>query len=190
MLSFGVTLPYAIDVVRGRAVLARSTRILFLFLMVVTLIVQGREFTGWVLLLTIGEVFSQILLFVLAIRYGVGGLKRLDVICYVAFIVSLSAYVVTEDAVLSLTLLILTDFIGFLPTLVKIWRDPASDTWLFFLVGGVGAAAASLLARGTNSYTEVVFPAYILVVNALAAAPLLVHHHSKRSKKSTPVLPF
>lgn len=191
VLSFGVTIPYAVDVVKGRAKLARSTRILFLFLMVVVLVVQGQEFTGWVLLLTVGEVLSQILLFVLAIRYGVGGLTRFDVVCYIAFAATLTAYLATSNAVLSLSLLIVTDAIAFLPTLVKIWRDPASDTWLYFLVGGVGAAAASLLARSTNSYVEVVFPAYIFVANAVAAAPLLVHHHKKRrGRKGAPVLPF
>lgn len=190
VLSFGVTIPYAIDVLKGRAKLARSTRILFLFLMIAVLIVQGQEFTGWVLMLTVAEVLSQILLFALCIRHGVGGLTRIDVICYIAFIASFSAYLITKDAVLSLTLLMLTDLIAFLPTLVKIWRDPASDTWLFFLVGGVGAGAASLLARSTNTYVEIAFPAYILVVNGLAALPLLVHAHRKRSKKDSPVLPI
>ncbi len=179
-LSFGVTIPYAIDVVKGRAKLARSTRVLFLLLMVVILVVQSHEFTGWVLLLTVGEALSQILLFVLAIRYGVGGLSRSDIICYIAFAVSLSAYLMTKDAVLSLTLLILTDAIAFTPTVIKIWRDPASDTWMYFVVGGVAAAAAALLARSTNTYVEVAFPAYILVANALAAVPLVIHHYRNK----------
>lgn len=179
ILSFGATIPYAIEVVRGRAKLARSTRVLFLLLMLVTLIVQGAEFTSWVLLLTVGEVLTQVLLFGLAIRYGVGGLSRLDIICYAAFIVSLSAYLITKDAVLSLTLFILTDSIAFLPTLVKIWRDPASDNWLFFMVGGVGAAVASLLARTTNTYAELAFPVYVLVANGLVAALILLYNRKK-----------
>jgi hypothetical protein len=183
VLSFGVTIPYAVGVVKGRVKLARSTRMLFLFLMLVTLVVQGSEFTGWVLLLTVGEVLSQVLLFVLAIRYGIGGLARFDIICYVAFAVSLSAYLATKDAVLSLTLLILTDMIGFAPTLLKNWRDPVSDSWLFFVVGGVGAAAASLLARSSNAYAEIGFPAYILVANALAALPLLIDGRKRRRKR-------
>ncbi len=190
VLSFGVTVPYAIDVIKGRAKLARSTRILFLFLMTVTLIVQGAEFTSWVLLLTVGEVLSQILLFILSIRYGVGGLARFDIICYVAFMASLSAYLATKNATLSLTLLILTDLIAFLPTLVKIWRDPSSDTWLFWVVGGMGAAAASLLARTTNTYVELAFPIYIFVANGLAAAPILLHNRRKKLKKSASLLPF
>ena len=190
VLSFGITIPYAIDVVKGRARLARSTRVLFLFLMVVTLIVQGVEFTSWVLLLTVGEVLTQILLFALSIRYGVGGLTRFDIFCYVAFVASLFAYLVTKDAVLSLTLLILTDLIAFLPTLVKNWRDPSSDTWLFFVVGGMGAAAAALLARSTNTYIELAFPVYIFVANALAVAPILLHSHRERRRKGVPLVPF
>ncbi len=176
LLSFGVTIPYAMDIVKGRARPARSTRILFLLLMVVTLFVQSQEFTSWVLMLTIGEVASQILLFGLSFKYGMGGLNRLDMICYGAFAASLSAYMLTQNAVLSLTLLILTDMVAFVPTVVKIWRDPTSDTWLFFVVGGMAAAVASLLAREGNSYGEVVFPAYIFMANALAAAPIILYN--------------
>lgn len=181
VLSFGATIPYAIDVSRGRAKPARSTRILFLLLMIVTLVVQGREFTSWVLLLTIGEVASQIILFTLSIKHGIGGLARLDIVCYLAFIVSLSAYLITQNAVLSLSLLAITDIIAFVPTVVKIWRDPTSDTWLFFVVGGMAAAGASFLSRGSNDYAEILFPVYIFFANMLAALPIILH--VRRTKK-------
>lgn len=180
VLSFGATIPYALDILKGRARPARSTRILFLFLMLVTLFVQSREFTSWALLLTIGELATQVLLFGLAFKYGVGGLARLDLVCYGAFCISLAVYVMTQNAVLSLTLLIMTDLIAFVPTIVKNWRDPTSDTWVFFVTGGMAAAAAALLARETNSYAEIVFPAYIFVANALAVAPILLHRVTVR----------
>ncbi|MGI8419257.1 MAG: hypothetical protein ACR2LN_01285 [Candidatus Levyibacteriota bacterium] len=182
ILSFGATIPYVIDIIKGRARPARSTRILFLLLMLVTLIVQSHEFTSGVLLLTAGELATQIVLFVLSIKYGMGGLARLDIICYGAFIISLTTYLLTRDAALSLTLLVLTDLIAFLPTIVKIWRDPTSDTWVFYVVGGMAAATASLLARNSNSYTELVFPAYIFITNTLAALPILLYN--KRNRKS------
>lgn len=180
-LSFGATIPYAFDILKGRARPARSTRILFFLLMLVTLFVQSRDFTSWVLLLTLGEVATQVVLFGLSLKYGVGGLRRLDIVCYIAFFVSLAMYLITQNTTLSLTTLIFTDAIAFVPTIVKIWRDPSSDTWVFFVVGGVCAAGASLLARNSNSYTELVLPIYILVANLLAAAPILLHvRHSKR----------
>lgn len=182
VLSFGATIPYAIDILKGRAKPARSTRILFLLLITVTLVVQSSAFTSGVLLLTVGELATQILLFALSIKHGLGGLARLDIACYGAFIISLSAYLLTKNAGLSLTLLVLTDFIAFLPTIVKIWRDPTSDTWIFFVVGGMAAAASSLLARNTNSYTEIVFPFYIFAANGLAALPIILH--VKRTKKA------
>src|SRR5438270_5190763 len=111
ILSFGVTIPYSIDIIKGRAKPARSTRILFLLLIVTTFIVQSHEFTSWVLLLTVGELATQVLLFFLSIKYGIGGLTRLDIICYGGFIVSLTAYLLTKNGVLSLTLLVLTDLI-------------------------------------------------------------------------------
>ena len=180
-LSFGVTIPYARDIIKGRAKPARSTRVLFLLLILVTLFVQSRGFSSWVLWLTWGELATQILLFGLAYKYGVGGLSRLDIACYVSFAVSLLAYLVTSDVTLSLTLLLLTDAIAFVPTIVKIWRDPTSDTWVFFVVGGMAAALASLLARSSNTYIELAFPAYIFFANALAAVLILLYN--RRFKK-------
>lgn len=182
VLSFGATIPYCFDILKGRAKPARSTRILFILLILVTLIVQHSAFTSWVLLLTIGELSTQIMIFTLSIKHGVGGLARLDIICYIAFAMALIIYLLTKDAALSLTALIVTDFIAFIPTLVKIWRDPTSDTWIFFVVGGMAAAAASFLSRNSNSYTEVVFPLYIFAGNGLATFPILLHtHRTKRA---------
>ncbi len=146
-----------------------------MLLILVTLVVQSREFTSWVLLLTIGELATQIILFTLSIKHGHGGLARLDIICYGAFAISLLAYLITNNAALSLTLLISTDLIALIPTIVKIWRDPTSDTWKFFVVGGMAAAMASFLARNSNNYTEIVFPLYIFAANGLAAFPILLH---------------
>lgn len=190
MLSFGFTIPYAIDIARGRAKPARSTRILFLILMTVILIVQGREFTSWVLALTVAEVMSQILLFGLSMKHGVGGVARLDIICYAAFTVSLSAYLLTKDAVLSLTLLILTDLIGFLPTLVKTWRDPSSETWPYYFFGGVIAAAASVLASATTAYVELAFPIYICAANGVVTALILLRERKRRRSRHQPVAPL
>jgi hypothetical protein len=184
VLSFGAAIPYTFDILKGKAKPARSTRVLFLLLIAVTLVVQSREFTSGVLLLTLGELCTQLVLFVLSIKHGIGGLARLDLICYGAFFISLSAYLLTQNARLSLTLLVLTDLIAFLPTIVKIWRDPTTDTWLFFMVGGVAAAIASLLARNGNSYTEIVFPLYILLTNLLAALPILFYRRQERGQST------
>ncbi len=182
ILAFGATIPYAVDIIKGRAKPARSTRILFLLLMLVTLIVQSREFTSWVLFLTIGELASQIILFILSIKRGMGGLARIDIVCYGAFIISLFAYLLIKNTALSLTLLVLTDLIGFIPTIIKNWRYPTSDTWIFFVVGGMAAAAASVLARNTNNYTELVFPGYVFIVNATAALPIILHSLRMRKR--------
>lgn len=183
-LAFGAAIPYVGAILKGKARPARSTRFLFLLLMIVILVVQKSEFTSWVLMFTVAELAKQTILAFLSIKHGMGGLDKLDIVCYVAFIISLPAYLLTQSAALSLTLFVLVDLIAFLPTIVKIWRDPASDSWVFFAIGGIGAGAASLLARSSNSYTEVVFPAYILIVNMFAIAPMLLHKNAIHKKYS------
>ncbi len=181
VLAFGATVPYIFDIQKGRARPARSTRMLLLLLIFVTFVVQVREFTSAVLLLTIAELVIQLILSALSIKHGMGGLARLDIACYGIFFVSLAVYLITNDTELSLSMLIFADFVAFLPTIVKNWRDPTSDTWVFYLVGGVFASVASLLARDSNDYAEIIFPLYLLLANIIAVLPVLLHVHTSKT---------
>jgi hypothetical protein len=44
----------------------------------------------------------------------------------------------------------------------------------------MAAAAASLLARNSNGYSEIVFPVYIFATNGLAALPILLHERKSK----------
>jgi len=180
ILVFGITFPYAWDILKGRAKPARSTRILFFFLMATTLFVQSRDFTSWVLALTVGEVLSQLILLILSIKYGLGGLQKVDIMSYLIFTLSLIGYLLTGNTLVALLLLCTTDIVAFIPTLVKNFRDPTSDTPLFYVVGAIAPAFAFLAASDYSDINQTIVPAYLVFVNILAVVPVLFFKTEKQ----------
>lgn len=169
LMIIAVTIPYMIDIVKGRAKPARAARTMFLLLLVITLAQQHSLDSGLAMAVTIGEVISSVMLFGLAMKHGVGGLKRSDIICYVLLGVSLLVWAITSNALIALHLSILADTFAFWPTLSKTWRQPKSETSLFFW-GGVIAPLFSIVAEGDFSYAIIVFPLYLSLVNLIEVA--------------------
>jgi hypothetical protein len=166
LIIIAVTIPYMVDIVRGRAQPARAARIMFFLLMIITLAQQHTLGSGYAMAVTIAELVSAVMLLVLSIRYGVGGLSKSDTICYVFLAASLGVWVLTNNALLALHISIVADTVAFWPTLEKTWRDPKSETPLFFW-GGVVAPLFSILAEGSLEYSLIVFPLYLSLANLL-----------------------
>lgn len=158
--------PYSRDIVAGRVKPARSTRIMFVVLLSLALFQQGSLGSKWGLAVTIGETIGAFGIFLLALIHGEGGLKRLDLICYVLLAIDMFVWLTTGNALVALHLTVLADVIAFTPTLVKTWRRPQSETSLFFVVGTV-APLLNVLAARTFSYAIVLFPVYLSIINAL-----------------------
>lgn len=170
--------PYANDIVKGRVRPARAARIMFTLLMVVTLLQQHSLGSGWALAVTVGEGIGSILILALAIRHGEGGLDKSDLICYVLLGISLLVWWLSGSALLSLHLSILADAIAFTPTVRKTWKDPTSETPLFF-ASGVVAPILSIIAGANYSYPIVLFPAYLALVNGLLVVVMYTRPHAE-----------
>ncbi len=163
-IIIAVTIPYMIDIVKGKAVPARAARAMFLLLLTITLAQQHSLGSGLAMAVTVGEILSSIMLFGLAMKYGVGGLNRNDIICYSLLVLSLVVWWATDNALVALHVSIIADTVAFWPTLEKTWRKPKSETALFFW-GGVVAPLFSIAAAGTLEYSAIVFPLYLSIIN-------------------------
>lgn len=158
-------LPYAVDTVKGRAKPARSARLMFALLLVITLLQQKALNSGWLLAMTVGEAIGSIAILMLAFRKGLGGLRRIDMFCYMLLAVDILVWHSTGSALLALHLSVLADLIAFVPTLVKTWRQPWTETPLFFVFGTI-AAPINILAAGKYSYAVLLFPVYLMLANS------------------------
>lgn len=175
VIAFGCFIPYGWDVFRGRAKPARSTRLMFALLLVLALLQQHEIGSRLSLALTAGESLGAIGILALAMWKGVGGLKRLDLVCYVLLIVDVIIWQTSHNGLLGLHLTILGDQIAIWPTLVKTWRHPKSETPFFFIAGSV-APLFAIASEKALSYSIVLYPLYLMLINTVMV--LLIYRHN------------
>jgi hypothetical protein len=167
-------IPYGIDIIKRNVQPSRSARLMFVLLLLIALLQQHSLGSGWTLLITLGELLGSVAIFGLAIKYGVDGLRRLDIICYVTLLLTLVIWAMTDNVLVALHATIVTDVIAFVPTLVKTWRKPQSETPLFFATGAI-APLLGLIALENYQYGIIAFPLYLAFANAVEIS--LIYRH-------------
>lgn len=155
---------YARDIVSGAARPARSARLMFVILLVITLLQQRDLHSGWLLVLTASEALGSLAILVLSLKNGLGGITRTDLACYILLIIDLTVWLTTKNTLLALHLSVLADLIAFMPTLIKTWRQPWTETAQFYVYGAI-AAPLNVVANGQYSYGVLLFPVYLAVAN-------------------------
>ncbi len=188
--ALGGYIPYAFDIIKGRARPARSARVMFLFLLLVTILQQLSVHSGSLIAFTLSELIGSVAVLLLALKHGVGGLSRLDLACYILLVVDIVVWLVTGNALLALHLTVLADLIAFTPTLVKTWRTPKSETALFF-VTGIIAPTLNIAATGRYSYAVLLFPIYLALANLVETLLIVVrgrHNPLATAEPTEPVI--
>jgi flagellar biosynthesis protein FliP len=103
---------------------------------------------------------------VLAIKLGYTKFSRLDIVCFLLAGLAMILWWVTNEPLVAIGLALTADFIVAVPTIVKTYKDPASETafpWIIFAVGaGIGTATSSSYALH-----NLLFPLYLFFINAL-----------------------
>lgn len=150
----------------------RMTRLLIFLLSLLfvgTLLAQGDR-NG--IYIAVAQLFGSLVILLLSIRKGVGGWSPLDRIVLLLTLLSLVVWKTTDNPLLGLIMSTVTDFIGFVPTIVKIWHLPESEEWKFYM-SDVVSSSLSLMSLTSYTLATTTFPSYILFINALGVALIL-----------------
>lgn len=105
-------------------------------------------------------------IFILSLYRGVTTFSRLDA---VSLVLGLSAYVfwlILDAPALALIVNVIADFLFAIPTIVKVWKMPKSESQLSWFLGFISLGLA--LASKTNfDFINTAFPLYLFILNAL-----------------------
>ncbi len=160
------------SVIKGDFKPQRMTRFLIMlvsFLFVGTLFANG-DTNG--IYLASAQLLGSIAMFYLSLKRGMGGNTRLDWVVFAMAIGSLIIWQTTNIAFLGLAMSIVTDFIGFVPTLVKTWKYPETEEWKFYM-SDVVASFFSILSILAFSLENLAFPVYIFLINTTSVVMIL-----------------
>lgn len=104
-----------------------------------------------------------LLVFVFALRQSHVTVRPVDVLCLAIALVGLGAWFFVQQPVLSILLMLLVEFIGFIPTLRNTWRRPYDESLSLW---GINSARHILALGAIYSYS------FVTVINPIFWATL------------------
>jgi len=113
-----------------------------------------------------------LVLFILSFKNGTKGVKTVDIISFVMAILAIILWLMVNQPVWSIILVILIDALSFVPTFVKSWSKPQQETLFTWVLSAVRQGLILLSIRKLN-FVTVSFPAYALIANTLFCTMLV-----------------
>jgi len=183
VLSLAAFVPFVIAILRKKA---RPSRASWFIWAVVGLMLgasyfsSGARNTMWV---PISYIIGPITIAILSIPYGEGGWTRFDRFCLGTSALSLVLWIIFKDPLIALCINIFIDVLGALPTIRKVYKDPASEdklTWLLFGSGNL----ANLFAVESLKFSIVSYPIYMIVCSWAIMILVIWPRKTNRSNES------
>jgi hypothetical protein len=165
-LGFSANLIYATAVWRGRVAPNRVTWFLWAAIPLIIYAASVSEGAGLPSLFSLAAGLGPaVVVLVIFVKRSASYWKisRLDVCCCVLSLFAIGLWAVTRDGVYAIALSLAADFAAALPTLVKAYREPSSESasaYLLYMVGAVTVLVA------TNHWTSAntAFPLYAAIL--------------------------
>jgi len=118
---------------------------------------------------------------ILSLKYGEGGLKKLDLFCLGGAALGLLVWWLSGIAFSALLVAIAVDMFAYLPTIDKSRTHPGSEdriAWILFWIG----AFLNIAAIGQWTLEIALYPLYILVLNSIVLWLLIRKPQKKKPK--------
>jgi len=164
--------PYTRSILRGNTKPQRMTWLIWTVLILIAFFSQLAKGASWSLLLTAGDGIAILFTFILSIKYGVEGFRKIDIISLAGAGLSLLLWYFTKEPAVALFLIILIDIIGLNLTIQKAWKNPETENWVGWAMCGVGGLFG-ILAVGSYNFILLAYPIYICFINSLMAIIIL-----------------
>ncbi len=164
--------PYVWSVLKGRTKPSRASWLIWSVLGVSILASyhsSGATDTIWIPII---YAIMPILIFLLSLKYGVGGYAKLDIVCLIGAAVGLIAWKLTDSPQTALFINIFIDGLGFIPTFKKTYVDPNSESRLAWIIGA-SATIVNLFAINSWDLDIALYPIYLALFNSIVVVLLL-----------------
>ncbi len=100
----------------------------------------------------------------LSLKYGEGGFSRNDSLLILLALTGIITWLVTDNALFSLVMVVIVRAIGVTATVIKTYSHPRSETALPWLLYAVSAVLA-MLSVGKLNFELLLYPVYVLTAD-------------------------
>lgn len=129
---------------------------------------------GWAVLPVFMSGFSPFLVFTASFfnKKAYWKLSSFDYICGIISGLAIVMWIITNDPKLAITFSIISDALAAVPTLMKVWHNPETESiWPFII--GVFSPITSFVVAASWGFSEVAFPTCLVVINFLLVFSML-----------------
>ena len=155
---------YFFDILRRRTKPERVTWFVWSLQGLIAFTGQAILGGGWSLVFIGMNAAGNLIVFLLALKFGVGGWKPIDKTALAIALAGLAASVLVREPVVALLGVIAADFAGTVPTFFKVYRMPESETtftWLSFAT----ASVLAIFSIGSFKWSLIIYPLYLALDN-------------------------
>jgi len=177
-LSILMVVPYLRDIFLRKTKPERASWFIWLVLGLIAFSSQLAKGATDSLWLTAGQTLAVFAVFLPALKFGVGGLSRRDIVALIAAGFGLILWYFTSEAAYALAIVIAVDSIGSLLTAVKSYEDPSGETLSTWFMSGT-AGVFGVLAVGAFQPALLAYPLYIVIANYTIVLCLLLGRNKK-----------
>jgi hypothetical protein len=108
-------------------------------------------------------------IFLLSFRFGTKDITRFDVVFLALALISLVLWLVADQPVLSVVLIVATDVFGMVPTVRKSWHEPYSETLVMYQITTFRHALSFFALEQINILTALYPVAWVAANGAFSA---------------------
>jgi hypothetical protein len=109
---------------------------------------------------------ASAIVFLLSFKYGTKNITRFDKLCLVGALLAIGVWIFLENVLLSIILVTVIDFMGFLPTYRKAYEEPYSETAILYFCSML-SNIFSLFAITHHSWESSLYVSSLVVSNAI-----------------------
>lgn len=102
--------------------------------------------------------------FILSLRFGMGGASTIDRLCLILAACLLIYWITSKDTHTSTVLAVIIDGIGAVPTLIKVYHHPRSETYIQWTLAGI-AGLLTILSVPRFDWILLIYPLYVFLMN-------------------------
>ena len=156
--------PYISDIFRLKTKPERATWFIWSVLLTIAFFAQFAKGGTWSLITTGIDGLIVIIIFILSIKYGMGGASRLDIVALIVSGIGLVLWYLTNEPLYALLITIVIDMLASMLTVVKTYKEPSTETFSAYMICGTGGLLGAF-AVGTLNFSLIIFPLWICVMN-------------------------
>lgn len=158
-------IPYIRDIFRKIVKPHPYTWAIWTILTSIAAINQVLNAGGYSSLFFISTALLVLLVFILSLRFGIGGASKIDRLCLLLAAILFVYWVTSKDTHISTVFAVIIDGIGAIPTVIKVYHHPESETYIQWTFAGI-AGLLTMLAVPRLDWILLIYPVYVFLMNS------------------------